>query len=121
MRGENPMGKSMLKASIKKIEIVNKVFNDNWEQSIRVILGDIELNNENLVELRKFRPNEAVNVCFESQQMSLEDLPFQLAAGEPGHEDITGDEVENLQDEDFCLVEDLEEPKPEEIVQEFIF
>jgi len=51
--------KADFKARIKKIEIVNRVLTDGWAQSIRVILEDIELSNENLLELKQFRPNEA--------------------------------------------------------------
>ncbi|MCM3761842.1 hypothetical protein M3212_13770 [Alkalihalobacillus oceani] len=67
------MGESVLKASIKKIEIVNKTKKDEWQQSIRIILGDIELNNDNFIALRRFRPDEIVRVSMESEQMSLFD------------------------------------------------
>lgn len=65
---------SQLKAAIKKIEIINRATKDEWQQSIRVILGDIELNNENLIALRQFRPDEAVHVSIQAAQLSLEDL-----------------------------------------------
>jgi len=58
-------------ARIKKIEIVNKVLADGWSQSIRVNLDDIELTNENLLELRQFRPNEPVNVVIEPAELNL--------------------------------------------------
>ncbi|WP_240373970.1 hypothetical protein [Bacillus piscicola] len=58
----------MLKASIKKIEIMNVTKKEEWHQSVRVILGDIELNNDNFIALRKFRPDEIVHVSIESAQ-----------------------------------------------------
>ena len=63
--------KADFQAHIKKIEIVNKTIGDNWFQSIRIILEDIELNDENLVELRQFRPNELICTTLESIQPAL--------------------------------------------------
>jgi len=120
------MGKSKIKASVKKIEIVNKVSGESWDQSIRIILGDIELNDENLIELKKFRPNEAVNVFFESQQMSL--LEFTQEQSTNYSED-KGNSIEDLLNVDkeaefctgeICILEDYEEPDPEDIVKEFV-
>lgn len=68
------MGSSQLKATIKKIEIINKALKEEWQQSIRVVLGDIELNNDNLIQLRQFRPDEPVNVTFDSVQLNFQDL-----------------------------------------------
>lgn len=65
------MRKADFQSRIKKIEIVNKVLTEGWQQSIRVILGDIELSNENLLELRQFRPNEPVMVTIEPVQMTI--------------------------------------------------
>ena len=113
------MGKSKIKASVKKIEIVNKVAGDSWDQSIRIVLGDIELNDENLIELKKFRPNEAVNVCFESQQMSLLELEEEQTK-ESDREDLSIDQDENMQTEEVCSIEDYEEPDPKDILKEFV-
>ncbi|TYO94881.1 hypothetical protein [Desulfallas thermosapovorans] len=68
------MRKADFQARIKKIEIVNKVLADGWAQAIRVQLDDIELTNENLLELRQFRPNEQVNVNIEPVQLNLFDM-----------------------------------------------
>ncbi|MBS3969986.1 MAG: hypothetical protein KGZ94_07710 [Clostridia bacterium] len=119
------MGKSKIKASVKKIEIVNKVSGESWDQSIRIILGDIELNDDNLIELKKFRPNEAVNVCFESQQMSLLEFTQEQGANYSedkinSNEDLSVDKEEDLRREDICFLEDYEEPNPEDIVKEFV-
>ncbi|WP_066639224.1 hypothetical protein [Desulfolucanica intricata] len=67
------MRKADFKARIKKIEIVNKVLAEDWEQSIKVILDEIELNDENLLELRQFKPNEVVSVEIKPVQISLFD------------------------------------------------
>ncbi|MBS4026901.1 MAG: hypothetical protein KGZ96_14700 [Clostridia bacterium] len=122
------MGKSILTAAIKKIEIINKATTDNWEQSIRIILGDIELNNDNLVELRKFKPNEAVIVCFESQQVNLFDLPFAEKQGDADEElpeDLSEETHEDAHikanQQEIYLVEGEEEVNPEDILQEFSF
>lgn len=108
------MGKSKIKASVKKIEIVNKVSGETWDQSIRIILGDIELNDENLIELKKFRPNEAVNVFFESQQMNLFELEDERVK-ETEIEELSMDQEENLGAEEVCLIKDYEDPDPKDI------
>lgn len=78
--------KADFQAHLKKIEIVNKTIGENWFQSIRIILEDIELNDENLVELRQFRPNELISTTLESIQPTLFEQQEQsgnyLAAGE---------------------------------------
>ena len=114
------MGKSKIKASVKKIEIVNRVIGESWDQSIRIILGDIELNDENLIELKKFRPNEAVNVCFESQQMSLIELEVEQTK-ESNNEDLSLDQQEDLPTEEVCFIEDYEGPDPKDIVIRNLF
>lgn len=68
------MRQADFKARIKKIEIVNRVLTDGWAQSIRVILEDIELTNENLLELKQFRPNEQVLVELSPVQINLFDM-----------------------------------------------
>lgn len=65
------MSHADFQARIKKVEIVNKVLTNSWSQSIRVSLEDIELTNDNLLELRRFRPNEIVDVIFKSIQTDL--------------------------------------------------
>lgn len=70
--------KADFQAHIKKIEIVNKTIGENWFQSIRIILEDIELNDENLVELRQFRPNELIFTTLESIQPTLFDQEGQI-------------------------------------------
>lgn len=67
------MNKADFTARIKKIEILNKYTAESWKQSIRVILDEIELSNENLLELRQFSPNEEVLVVLSSVQRGLFD------------------------------------------------
>lgn len=101
------MSKSHLTASIKKIEIINKVIKDEWQQSIRIILGDIELNNETLVDLRRFRPDETVNVIFEAVQLELfSDKPLNKRLSEStSEEEVIGEEEEIQMDkEDELLI-----------------
>ncbi|WP_059103416.1 hypothetical protein [Shouchella shacheensis] len=62
---------STLHASIKKIEILNKTRKEQWYQSVQIVLSDIELNNDNLITLRRFRPDETVRVSMESLQLDL--------------------------------------------------
>lgn len=88
------MGNSQLKATIKKIEIINKALKEEWHQSIRVVLGDIELNNENLIKLRGFHPDELVNVTFDSVQLNFEDLrEAEKRSGHPSNEIETSEVV----------------------------
>lgn len=80
------MRKADFKARIKKIEIVDRVLSDSWEQSIRVILEDIDLTNENLLELKQFMPNENVFVEITPVQASLFDPQVPKKSQENGPE-----------------------------------
>ncbi|KJS18260.1 MAG: hypothetical protein VR69_01505 [Peptococcaceae bacterium BRH_c4b] len=74
--------KADFQARIKRIEITNKVLKGGWRQAIRVVLDDIALTNENLLELRQFKPNENVDVIIrpvpeiEAVNISGEDIPL---------------------------------------------
>lgn len=61
-------------AKIKKMDITNKVTADKWNQTITITLSDIELNDENLIAIRKFRPDEEVKVSLQSLQLTLEEI-----------------------------------------------
>lgn len=61
-------------AKIKKIDITNKVYGDKWNQAITITLSDIELNDENLITIRKFRPSEEVKVNLKSLQLSIDEI-----------------------------------------------
>ncbi|MGB9792511.1 MAG: hypothetical protein ACPLTR_08055 [Thermacetogeniaceae bacterium] len=67
------MRKADFQARVRKIEIVNRVLKDQFAQSLQITLGDVALTDENLCELRQFRPNEVVNVVLTPTQVSLFD------------------------------------------------
>lgn len=94
------MRKADFQARIKRIEIANKTTADGWQQAIRVILDDIDLTNENLLELRQFKPNENVLVTIEPAQMSL----FETAGAKAGHNELAADESDN--DDTFLEISD---------------
>lgn len=73
-KGVYPIRRADFQARIKKIEIANKVLADGWSQTIRVQLDEIGLTNENLLELRQFRPNEPVSVIIEPVEPTLFDV-----------------------------------------------
>lgn len=88
------MRKADFKARIKKIEIVNRSLSDGWSQSIRVILEDIDLTNENLLELKQFMPNENVLVEIAPIQPSFFDLQSKNQAPSLIHNDQFNEEDE---------------------------
>ncbi len=115
------MRKADFKARVKKIEIVNRVLTDGWAQSIRVTLEDIELSNENLLELKQFKPNEQVLVELSPVQVSLFDVKKQQAAGAPGQ---NGQELLSAagEEEEFInFVEDEPVADNENVVKEWNF
>lgn len=104
------MRKADFRARVKKIEIVNRVLTDGWAQSIRVILEDIDLTNENLLELKQFKPNENVVVEISPVQINLFDLKAEEAqekSADLGSELVNDDG----EDEEFLrFAEEAEEP-----------
>lgn len=104
----------------EKIEIVNRVLTDGWAQSIRVILEDIELSDENLLELKQFRPNEQVMVELSPVQVSLFDVKKQQVAGASGQngQELLGDVGE--EEEFISFIED-EEQSDEKVRKEWSF
>jgi len=70
------MSKADFNARVKKFEVVNQTSGSGFTQSIRVILEDVELSDDNLLELRQFAPDEAVFVVIRSMQPNL----FEAAA-----------------------------------------
>jgi hypothetical protein len=101
------MRKADFTAKVKKIEIVNRVLTNGWAQSIRVILEDIELSDENLLELKQFRPNEQVMVELCPVQVNLFDL------NAPKETDDNNEE--------FIHFSEDEEPGPEKVKKEWHF
>lgn len=84
------MRKADFAARIKKIEIVNRVRRDRFMQALEVTLGDVALTDENLCELRQFRPHEVVRVELTPAQVALEDhartFTWEKEAARPGPE-----------------------------------
>ena len=58
-------------AKVKKINLDNKVTGEDWKQAISLTLGEIELTDQNLIALRKFRPNEEVLVNLKTMQLAF--------------------------------------------------
>lgn len=111
------MRKADFKARIKKIEIANRTLADGWAQAIRVLLDDIELTNDNLLELKQFKPNEPVLVQITPVQVSLTESTSdsKVQAGEQTAQD---DEEDSL----FDLIEgDTEDLPPGTVEREWKF
>ncbi len=116
------MRKADFQARIKKIEIANKVLSDGWAQTIRVQLDDIELTNENLLELRQFRPNEQVSVVIEPVQMNLFDMQSHRSGGEGATKPFKKRELtldETGDSEEFLSFVEEEQTPPRKVVREF--
>ncbi len=115
------MRKADFQARIKKIEIVNRVPADGWSQSIRVNLDEIELTNENLLELRQFRPNEPVNVIIKPAEPNLFDVAGSRTQGVEQPKPANG-RAPTLDDpEDFLTIteDDEDVPPPGKVIKEF--
>jgi len=120
------MRKADFQARIKKIEIANKVLNDGWAQTIRVQLDDIDLTNENLLELRQFRPNEQVKVIIEPVQLTLFDAVEARAQSKTQSVTASSQELAlNDAAEDYLVFteetvdESAATPPPGKVVREF--
>ena len=116
------MRKADFRARVKKIEIVNRVLTDGWAQSIRMTLEDIELTNENLLEIKQFRPNEQVLVELSPVQVSL----FDMNRRQPDARDQEQNSQELLdnagEEEEFIsFVEDEPAEENEKVVKEWSF
>jgi hypothetical protein len=109
--------KADFKARIKKIEIVNRVLTDGWAQSIRVILEDIDLTNENLLELKQFKPNENVLVEITPVQINLFDLKAPEKSQEKGVDLSEDGEEEEL----LRFTEGEDQEKDGTVVKEWRF
>ena len=113
------MRKADFRARVKKIEIVNRVLTEGWAQSIRLILEDIELTNENLLEIKQFRPNEQVLVELSPVQVSLFDTHADVGFPGQSGQDLLDDVCE--EEEFISLVEDEPDTENENIVKEWNF
>jgi hypothetical protein len=106
------MRKADFKARIKKIEIVNRVLTDGWAQSIRVILEDIDLSDENLLELKQFRPNEQVLVELSPVQLNIFDIDKKQRTGGTGGQSKNSQELIGSDNEEEEFISFLEEDQP---------
>lgn len=74
-RRDKDMRRADFVARIRKTEIANRVLVDKFSQHLQVTLADVDVTDENLKELRQFRPNELVLVTIEPVQQSLPIAP----------------------------------------------
>lgn len=116
-------------AKVKKIDITNKVTADKWSQTITITLSDIELNDENLIAIRKFRPNEEVKVSLQSLQLSMDEIEEreklkklypkegELSANESSNENNTKD----IHSEDLSQHEHIDDLSVDPVDEEELF
>ena len=107
------MRKADFKARVKKIEIVNRVLTDGWAQSIRVILEDIELTDENLLELKQFKPNEQVLVELRPVQVNLLDFDAKkraAASAGPNSQELLESGIMDADEKEFMSFIEGDEP-----------
>jgi len=119
------MRKADFKARIKKIEIVNRVLTDGWAQSIRVILEDIDLSDENLLELKQFKPNEQVLAELSPVQLNIFDIDKRQRSGGTGGQSKNSQELIGSDNEEEEFISFMEEDQPlknnEKVEKEWIF
>lgn len=106
------MRKADFKARIKKIEIVNRVLTDGWAQSIRVIIEDIDLSDENLLELKQFRPNEQVLAELSPVQLNIFDIDKKQRSGGTGGQSKNSQELIGSDNEEEEFISFMEEDQP---------
>lgn len=114
------MRQADFKARVKKIEIANRTLTDGWAQAIRLILDDIDLTDENLLELKQFKPNEPVMVVITPVQVSLNDcvnnekhLTLVTTTSDP---ESINDDQDQEEDDLFLLAEGEPDPVPPEMI-----
>ncbi len=80
-------------------------------------LDDIDLTNENLLELRQFRPNEPVDVVITSVQLNL----FEIAARNKNKARVDTTALDDTKDEEEFLsfTEDTDKSASGKVVHEF--
>ncbi|MGI6492646.1 MAG: hypothetical protein ACOX0T_09615 [Pelotomaculum sp.] len=120
------MRKADFKAKVKKIEIVNRVLTEGWAQSIRIILEDIELTDENLLELKQFKPNEQVLVELSPVQVNLLEFEAKKQAAAsigPGNQELLGSDSMDIGEKEFMSFIEGDEPlkENERVEKEWVF
>ena len=120
------MPKSQLIAKIKRMDVTNKIQRKSWKQMIGITLGEIALNDENLLAIRKFRPNEEVLVTIIPLQRDMAEEMDRIKRANPVEGVIREDEdlsdlpvssdlPENLLD--LLMEESLEEEEEQELLE----
>ena len=125
------MPKSTFVSKVKKMDLTNKVVGNHWKQMIGITLGEIALNDENLLAIRKFRPDEEVLITIEPLQIDVIEelerirrdhptegaiLPLKDVLGAMEEESTISLE-DDEEDEEVFEIEILEEGKEDELKQ----
>ena len=92
------MPKSQLVAKIKRMDVTKKIQRKHWKQMIGISLGEIALNDENLLAIRKFRPNEEVLVTITPMQQDMAEELERIKRVHPVEGILPETETEGLSD-----------------------
>jgi len=121
------MPKSQLIAKIKRMDVTNKIQRKNWKQMIGISLGEIALNDENLLAIRKFRPNEEVLVTITPMQRDMAEEMNRMKKANPvegiiseskGLSDLPDNPLDLLiEDEPYMADGDGEDEDAEELLE----
>ena len=105
------MPKSELIAKIKRMDVTNKIKRNHWRQMIGITLGEIALNDHNLLAIRKFRPNEEVLVTITPLQQDMIDKMQRIKKEHPVEGILSGEELSGLPEDplELMTIEDEEE------------
>ena len=126
------MPKSTFVSKVKKMDITNKVAGNHWKQSIAISLGEIALNDDNLVAIRKFRPDEEVIVTIEPLQRNHFEEMARICREYPTEGEIMGakgafrgerkndrredaEEFYEIVEDEGCTIEIVEEGKEDDL------
>ena len=105
------MPKSTFVSKVKKMDLTNKVVGNHWKQMIGITLGDIALNDENLLAIRKFRPDEEVLITIEPLQIDVIEELERIKRDHPTEGAILPlkDVLDAMEEESAISLEDDEE------------
>ena len=105
------MPRSTFVSKVKKMDITNKVVGNHWKQMIGITLGEIALNDENLLAIRKFRPDEEVLITIEPLQLDVIDELERIKRDHPTEGEILPlkDVLGAMEEESTINIEDEEE------------
>ena len=112
------MSKSQLIAKIKRMDVTNKIQRKCWKQMIGITLGEIAMNDENLLAVRKFRPDQEVLVTLSPVMQDMAEERDRIKKANPVEGVISGGEgllelpnnpLDLLIDEDLCREDEAED------------